>query len=166
MTSQQPETALFFTPLFWPPGIGSLSFQQSSTWTQSWRSRSKTLKTSWPQKATRGRAASLTWTACEWLGCQRLFLLLTIWMKVSVSDYVSAPFYCCSQTLPSFFFSPYKSHFSVTSASILYVLWSTYSCDKCSCFTLCASRNTFCFHDQLYRFCDILLWYVGENMFV
>lgn len=79
------------TPSFLPPGTGSPSFQPSSTWTRSWLTRSNTLKTSWPRRATRGRASSLTWTVCEWLRCRRPFLTVG-WMKVSGRDFGHVPF--------------------------------------------------------------------------
>lgn len=92
----------FFTTLFCPPGTGSLSFQQSSIWPQSWQTRSKTLKTSWALRATRDRVGSLTSTVCEWHGCWRLLLLLTVnehlWLWLIMS---ACPFVACSQILLS-----------------------------------------------------------------
>lgn len=83
--------------LFCPPGIGSLSFQRSSIWTRSWRTRSKALKTSWPRRATRDRVSSLTSTACEWQ-CEaqsRACCWRCEWMPLSAAVYVSvALFYC------------------------------------------------------------------------
>lgn len=71
-------------PLFFLPGTGFLSFPQSSIWTRSWQTRSKTIKTSWPLRAMRGRVSSLTWTACEWIGRWMLRVLLTVWMSVPI----------------------------------------------------------------------------------
>lgn len=86
----------FYSPLCcFPPGTGYLSFQQSSIWTRSWLTRSKTLKTSWLPRATSGRVSSLTSTACEWLGPPKAFVDgVNEWASVSVADYVSVPFYC------------------------------------------------------------------------
>ena len=93
-----------FVPLFCPPGIGSPSFQRSSIWTRSWRTRSKALKTSWPPRATRDRVSSLTSTVCEWqcvaesgARCWRCE-----WRTLCLRPFVSAcPFFiACSQTWP------------------------------------------------------------------
>lgn len=70
----------FWNRLLCHAGTGSPSFQRSSLWTQSWPTRSKTIKTFWPLRAMSSRASSLTSTVCEWKPCS----LLTVGLNISV----------------------------------------------------------------------------------
>ena len=122
------------------PDTGSQSFQRSSIWALSWRTKSKTWKTSWLLRAMRGRVSSLTLTVCKWIGCRTLCLLLTAWMNA----FVCGCFFCqpalpfpflrhcwavlCRVTDSSF---SHKSHLCMTSTSPLLVhkeklLWSNF----------------------------------------